>query len=112
MRKCCHLVGYYGHMKPLASWLKQSCVIVNWSLKNKLHWTFDQNTKLFIDENASETIVCEMAAILPMGNEFKSEDVQKRTMIIWYNIIYNVYVKHNGSIIPVDTYFIALVRPC
>ena len=79
---------------------------------NKPHWTFDQNTKLFIDENASENIVCEMAAILLKGNELKSEYVQKRPMIIWYNIFYKAYEKHNGSIIPVDTYFIALVRPC
>ena len=31
---------------------------------NKLQWNFDQNTNIFIHENASEIIVCEMAAIL------------------------------------------------
>ena len=30
-------------------------------------WNFDQNTKLFIHENASENIICEMAAILSGG---------------------------------------------
>ena len=34
---------------------------------NKLQWNFNQNTKLFIHENASEKIVCEMVAILSRG---------------------------------------------
>ena len=34
---------------------------------NKLQWNFIQNGKLFIHGNASEYIVCEMAAILSMG---------------------------------------------
>ena len=44
--------------------LNQCCVIVDWTLRNKLQWTFNQNTKLFIHENAAQNIVCEMAAIL------------------------------------------------
>ena len=42
-------------------------VIVNWTLRNKLQWKFNENIKLFIHENASENIVCEMAAILSGG---------------------------------------------
>ena len=34
-----------------------------------LQWNFNQNTKTFIQENASENIVCEMAAILSGGDE-------------------------------------------
>ena len=34
---------------------------------NKFQWSFNQNTKFFIHENASEDIICEMAAILPRG---------------------------------------------
>ena len=34
---------------------------------NKLQWNFNQNIKLFIHENASENIICEMAAILSTG---------------------------------------------
>ena len=34
---------------------------------NNLQWNFNQNWKLFIHENASEYIVCEMAAILSGG---------------------------------------------
>ena len=42
----------------------QCLVIFNWTLRNKLQWNFDQNTKLFIHENASENIVSETVAIL------------------------------------------------
>ena len=45
-------------------YLSQRLVIVNWTLRNELQWNFNQNTKLFIHENASENIVCEMGAIL------------------------------------------------
>ena len=34
------------------------------TLGNKYQWNFKQNAKLFINENAPENIVCEMAAIL------------------------------------------------
>ena len=34
---------------------------------NKLQWISNQNTNRFIHENASENIVCEMAAILFRG---------------------------------------------
>ena len=49
------------------NYLNQCWVIVNWTIKDKLQWNFNRNTKLFIHENASENIVCEMAAILSMG---------------------------------------------
>ena len=52
--------------------LNQCCVIINWTLGNKLQWIFNQNTKIFIHENASENIVCELAAILSRGKEWKS----------------------------------------
>ena len=48
----CHLLG----AKPLSN---QSCVVVTWTLRNKLKWNFNQNTKLFIHKNASENIVCD-----------------------------------------------------
>ena len=63
----CRLLG----AKPL---FKPSWFLVNWTLRNKLQWIFNRNTKLFIQENASENIACEMAAILSRGrwvNEFK-----------------------------------------
>ena len=36
--------------------------------RNKLQWNFNQNRKLFFHGNASEYIVCEMAAILSRGD--------------------------------------------
>ena len=45
-------------------YLNQCWVIFNWTLRNKLHWNYNQNTKIFIHENAAENIVCEMVAIL------------------------------------------------
>ena len=48
-------------------YLNQCWVIVNWTLRNKLQWNFNQTTKFFIHVNASENVVCEMAAILSRG---------------------------------------------
>ena len=47
-------------------------VIVIWTLSKKLHWNFNQNIKLSIHENASEIIVCGMAAILSRGRWINS----------------------------------------
>ena len=41
-------------------YLNQCWNIVNWTLRNKLQLIFNQNTKLFIHENAFENIVCEI----------------------------------------------------
>ena len=47
-------------------YLNQSWVIVNWTLRNKLQWKFNQNTNIFIQENAYDNIyiVWKMAATL------------------------------------------------
>ena len=63
-KMACRLIG----AKPLS---KPCWVIVNWTLRNKLQWNFNQNTKLFIHGNAYENIVCEMAAILSRGRWVK-----------------------------------------
>ena len=38
--------------------------IVNWTLRNKLQWNFNQYSYIFIQENSFENVVCEMASIL------------------------------------------------
>ena len=38
--------------------------IVNWALRNKFQWNFNRNSNIFIQENALENVVCEMASIL------------------------------------------------
>ena len=50
-----------------SQYLNWCWIIVNWTLRNKLQWQFNQNTKLFIHENAYENIFYEMAAILSKG---------------------------------------------
>ena len=44
----------------------QCWVIDNW---NRLQWNFNQNTNLFISENASEDIVCQIMAVGLGGDE-------------------------------------------
>ena len=53
----CRLFG----AKPLP---EPSSRTVNWTPGNKLQGNSNQNTKLFVHENAFETILCEMATIL------------------------------------------------
>ena len=48
-------------------YLNQCWKIVNWTLRNKIQWNLNRNSYVFIQENASENIVCEMAAILSRG---------------------------------------------
>ena len=56
--------------KRLSAWsapshyLNQCWNIVNWTLRNKLQWNFNWNSNIFIQENALENVVCEMASIL------------------------------------------------
>ena len=45
-------------------------LVVNWTLRNKLQWNLNQNTWLFIHQNASEDAVCKMAAILSRGRRW------------------------------------------
>ena len=86
-------INYYGKMTKNPSMsrismninvLLPSRPIVNWTLRNKLRWNFNQTTKLFIHENASENIVCEKAAILSRGkwvNESRRSTVRQIHLI-------------------------------
>ena len=51
----------------------QCWLIVNWSLRNKFQWNLNWNTKLFIHENAFESIVYEMAPISSRGRWVKNK---------------------------------------
>ena len=44
-------------------YLNQCWIIVNWTLANTFQWKFNQNTTIFIEENAFENVVWKMAAI-------------------------------------------------
>ena len=50
-------------------YLNQCWNIANWTLRNKIHWNLNRNSYIFIQENASENIVCEMASVLSRGDE-------------------------------------------
>ena len=45
-------------------WTMQCWNILYWTLRNKLQGKFNWNSNIFIHENAIESVVCEMAAIL------------------------------------------------
>ena len=64
-------------------YLNQHWVIVNLTPRNKLQWNFNQNTKLFIHENASKNIVCKMAAILSWGRWVKQIVLCLNASIHW-----------------------------
>ena len=55
------IVGSHNGLSPCR---RQWWYIVNWNLKNKLKGNYNRNSNIFIQENAFENLVCEMAAIL------------------------------------------------
>ena len=57
------IIGSDNGLSP-SHYLKQCWIIVNWTLRNKLHWNFKWNSNIFIQENSLEHVVCEIASIL------------------------------------------------
>ena len=81
--------------KPLSKSMLGYCQM---TLKNKLHWHFTKNTKFIIQENASETIVCKMAAILSRGIWFNHNLISPQHGAISCDIPYAQYwKKYNTS---------------
>ena len=65
--------------------------IVNETIGNKLQWKSIENAKLFIHENAFESVACEMAAILSRGRWVKlnpKECWKHTSFVIWAMIWY------------------------
>ena len=71
--------------------LNQCWAIVNWSFRNKPKRNTNQNTKLFIHENTSEIIVCEMVAILSRGDEWNMY-LSLQSALHFYCIYFNRYL--------------------
>ena len=46
------------------TWVMHICISKLWTFGKKLQWNFNQNWYIFIEENAFENAVCEMAAML------------------------------------------------
>ena len=68
-QQCCQYAWKFKYHLQIVNpshYLNQCWDIVNWTLRIKLRWNFNQNTKLFIHKHASEHkhIVFEMAVIL------------------------------------------------
>ena len=49
--------------------------IVNWTIGNNLQWNLNRNLQIFIQENAFENVVLEMAAILSRPHCGSLEDL-------------------------------------
>ena len=64
--------------------------IVNWTLENKPQWDFNRNSNIFIQENAFESVVCEIAAILSRP---QCVTVRKR-LAAEITMLYRVYIDY------------------
>ena len=62
----CRLFGAKSLSKPVLGYCQLDL------LGNKLQWNFNQNTELFIHEDAPENIVCKWRPFCPTGDEFSS----------------------------------------
>ena len=68
-----HLLTHWGRVTHICinkltfigsdNYLNQCWNIVNCALRNKLQWNFNLNSNIFMQENAFENVVCEMASI-------------------------------------------------
>ena len=59
---------------------------VNWILRNKLQWNFDENSDIFFQENALESVVRKMAAILsqPQCVNISVQNVKIHNVLIFF----------------------------
>ena len=64
MHICVRNLTTIGSDNGLAPVMNQCWNIGNSNLRNKLQWNFNRNSYIFIHENAFESVICEMAAIL------------------------------------------------
>ena len=66
----CRLVGANPLSEPIQCW-----DIAKWTLRNKLQWNFNRYSNIFIQENAFENVVCEMASILSRPQCVKGDTI-------------------------------------
>ena len=72
------ITGSGNGLSP-SHYLNQCWNIINWTFRNKLQWKFNQNSNIFIQENAFESVVCEMAAMLSWPQSVKKNIVPPTT---------------------------------
>ena len=68
--------------------LNQCGNIVNWTLRNKLQWNLKEDSYIFIQENAFESVVCEIVAIL---SRRQCVIGQSHTFISLLQVYYDLY---------------------
>ena len=95
-------------------YLNQCWVFVNWTLRNKLQWNFNQDTKLFIHENASEYIVCEMVAILTRRRWVEGREwVNNNMPLVYIDLISDPFPSPDASRAPIsDTRYMERIKLC
>ena len=74
-------------------YMNQCWNIVNWTLRNKLLWYFNRNSNIFIQENALENVVCEMAYSLS-----RPECVKRDTKTAYTVIFTRVMLGEAGTV--------------
>ena len=73
-------LGHHWFRWWLVAWpapshyLKQYWNNVNWTTRNKFQWNFNQNTTIFIKENAFENVVCKVSTIFTRPQCLKTID--------------------------------------
>ena len=55
-------ISKVNSLRPSEAYMRQWSN--HWTLGNKLQWNFNRNSNIFIQENALQNVVCEMASIL------------------------------------------------
>ena len=90
---CVGNLGRHWFKQWLVAWsapshyLNQCWNIVNWTSRNKLQWNSNRNSYIFIQENALENVICEMASIL-----FRPQCV-KSFQVIWRSgPVHSIYI--------------------
>ena len=80
-------------------YLNQCCFIVNGTLGNNFSWKLNWNSNTFIQENATETVVHEMAAILSRGRWVQSSSPGQNGCHFTDDIFKCIFVNENFFII-------------
>ena len=96
MHICISKLTIIGSHNDLAPTRRQ--VIVNWTPRNKFQWNLNQNPYFLIEENAFETVVWKMSAILSQPQcgtlQKKSWNRMQAYMYKWDTYKIGVQLKH------------------
>ena len=91
-------------------YLNQCYNIVNSTIRNKLQWNNNRNSNSFIQENAFQNVLCEMAAIL---SRLQYVQLKSREILFAHNlpIVWTLVCTEHGSVTAVTSIAAAIFRP-